>query len=234
MSIALNGGLAEVGGIQLTFPNVTSAGGTTVCVTTPCPPDLTPDSGFRIFGLGGQSTCDDINTAASFTGPVEVCIRYDDTSVTLLENTFTLRRRNPVPRGPEWTDITTSLDTAGNIICGDTDTFSIFTVQAPAPVGGPPAVGGIVELRANADAPAPEPQSSSAHAAPAAGLCCPSCRGGCGRTHVSRLVRQEALVVVGPRLCAWAGQVSTGLACYAEAEVKSHCGTHKGDGPEEG
>ncbi len=37
-----------------------------------------------------------------------------------------------------------------------------------------------------------------------------------------------------PRRClGWAG-VNGGLACYAEAQIETHCGTHKGEGPKEG
>ena len=47
-----------------------------------------------------------------------------------------------MPPGPPWTDLTNqTVDPDNNIICGDTDTLSVFAIQLPAP-----AVGGIAEV----------------------------------------------------------------------------------------
>ena len=163
--VPLNG-WPNIGGLRVCFSTVTSAGNTTVVATSPCPPGLASDTDFVIWGLGGQSTCYHLNTTASFSGLVEVCIKYDESGLTpRRQSNLTLKHKNPVPPGPPWTDITTSLDTVNDIICADTDTFSIFTVQAPTPVGG------IVELAAgSSDSAAAGPGSSALPYATIAGV----------------------------------------------------------------
>jgi len=111
-------GSATVG---LTFGSVTGAGETTVNVIDPLtdPDAVPPPSGFT---LGDSPIYYEIETTASFTGPVEVCFNY--TGVDLGAGT---------PRlfhfvGGVWTDITTSLDVVNHIICGVTTSFSPFAI----------------------------------------------------------------------------------------------------------
>ena len=111
-------GSATVG---LTFGSVTGAGETTVNVIDPLtdPDAVPPPSGFT---LGDSPIYYEIETTASFTGPVEVCFNY--TGIDLGAGT---------PRlfhfvGGVWTDITTSLDEANHIICGVTTSFSPFAI----------------------------------------------------------------------------------------------------------
>ncbi len=146
--VPMNGGLGETGGLETCFSNVTEAGITTVIVSTPCPPGLEPDTGFQIWGLEGERTCYDINTTATFTPPVRVCIKYDPAGLTLeQQRDLTPKRKNPVPPGPTWTTLANiTVDTDNFIICGDSDTLSIFTLQLPAP-----AVGGIAEVMTDRD-----------------------------------------------------------------------------------
>jgi Tol biopolymer transport system component len=132
--VSLNGGLGVVGGIEVTFSEVTAAGNTTVATTSGGPP---PPTGLKIVGTGGQPVYYDFNTTASFSGPVTVCIRYDESQVAGPEANLKLMQRDG-----GFVNITTSVDTANNIVCGTTAHMSIFIVaEAYA------AVGGMVEMQ---------------------------------------------------------------------------------------
>ncbi len=61
-----------------------------------------------------------------FAGPVEVCINYSD---LLVENESMLRLFHY--EDPAWLDITSSLDTTNDTICGLTSSFSPFAIFEP-------------------------------------------------------------------------------------------------------
>lgn len=107
--------------VGLTFTSVTGSGETTVTVIDPTtdPAAEPPPSGFT---LGDSPVYYEIETTASFTGPVEVCFNY--TGVNL--GTGTPRLFHFV--GGVWTDITTSVDTVNSVICGTTTSFSPFAI----------------------------------------------------------------------------------------------------------
>jgi hypothetical protein len=110
--------------VALTFSNVSASGVTTVTTST-MPPE--PPTGFEVLG-----TFYDIETSAEFNGSVEVCLDYDDSGLTPeQENALQLMHWD----GSAWGDITTVLDTVGNVICGETSSFSVFAVlqQLPHP-----------------------------------------------------------------------------------------------------
>jgi hypothetical protein len=65
----------------------------------------------------------DVNTTATFTGPVEVCLTYDDAGIA---NEAALRLLHE--EGGGFVDRTTSLDTAANRICGEVASLSLFVV----------------------------------------------------------------------------------------------------------
>jgi hypothetical protein len=111
-------GSATVG---LTFTSVTGGGETTVNVIDPTtdPDAVPPPSGFT---LGDSPIYYEIETTASFTGPVDVCFNY--TGIDL--GTGTPRLFHYV--GGVWTDITTSVDPVNHIICGTTTSFSPFAI----------------------------------------------------------------------------------------------------------
>jgi hypothetical protein len=111
-------GSATVG---LTFTSVTGGGETTVNVIDPTtdPDAVPPPSGFT---LGDSPIYYEIETTASFTGPVDVCFNY--TGIDL--GTGTPRLFHFV--GGVWTDITTSVDPVNHIICGTTTSFSPFAI----------------------------------------------------------------------------------------------------------
>ena len=137
VSVPLNGGTEALAGIDVTFSEVTDEGSTTVVTTTAGPP---PPTGFKIVGLAELPLYFDINTDTSYSGDLTVCVRYDETQVAGQEANLKLMQRVD-----GFVDITTSVDTANNIICGTTTGFSIFVVAEP--LAGPPVVGGMVEMQ---------------------------------------------------------------------------------------
>jgi len=109
--------------VAITFPAVTTAGTTTLTTSQDGPQ---PISGFQ---LGDPPTYYEISTTATFTGQVTVCVSY--AGVTFAdENALRLQHFNISDY--RWEDITTSLDTLADVICGQTSSFSPFAVfQAP-------------------------------------------------------------------------------------------------------
>ena len=105
--------------VTVTFAQVTAAGDTTATTsgTGPVPPTG--------FSLGTPTVYYEIATTATFTGTVTVCIDYDDQFVS--EAGLNLFHHD----GADWTDVTTSLDTVGNEICGEVAGFSPFLVALP-------------------------------------------------------------------------------------------------------
>ena len=111
----------------VTFSDVSSSG-TTTLTTSSAPPSgaSTPPSGFQI---GDDPVYYDLSTTASFTGPVELCFDYSNTSLAGISNEDRLRLFHFV--SSSWTDITTSVDTGTQTICGSTSSFSPFAIFTP-------------------------------------------------------------------------------------------------------
>ena len=126
--VDLSGGIASVGGITLGFSTVLVGGTTTVVESGSGPP---PPTGFRIVGIAGQDPRFwDINTTAQYTGPISVCIHYDEDQIQGNNESSIKLVHYPDDSGqPE--DITTSLDTTSNIICGTAYSLSPFAVVEP-------------------------------------------------------------------------------------------------------
>jgi len=145
VSVPLNGGTGLLGGIDFTFSEVASGGSTSVITTTTGPP---PPTGFKIVGLSELPLYFDINTDASYSGELTVCIRYDESQVAGPESNLKLMQRVD-----GFDDITTSVDTANDIICGTTTHLSVFVVAEPLATPTPTptptrphGVGGTVKL----------------------------------------------------------------------------------------
>jgi probable HAF family extracellular repeat protein len=129
--------------LELTFDNVTSGGETTVTSGVigggsgpPAP------GGFR---LGNPPTYYDVATTATFSGSVTLCFNYSRASYGNENQLKLLHHENGT-----WTDVTTSLDTTNDVICGTVTSLSPFLVAeenaapivtaiwlpaAPVPVG---------------------------------------------------------------------------------------------------
>lgn len=129
--------------VSLDFSNVTTAGTTTLTSGTVGQGGGPPAPGG--FRLGNPPTYYDVHTTATFDGSVELCFDYSGASYGNENNLKLLHYENSV-----WTDVTTSLDTAANIICGSVTSLSPFLVAeanvapvvtslglpaAPVPVG---------------------------------------------------------------------------------------------------
>lgn len=120
VSVALRGGTAVAGGVQVTYSSVTAPGDTTATTSSTGP---TLPAGFQ---LGQPATYYDITTTARFNPPVEVCINYTGISFSLTP--MLLHYENG-----SWVDRTTSVDTANKTICGIVNSLSPFViVQSPA------------------------------------------------------------------------------------------------------
>jgi hypothetical protein len=143
VSVPLNGGTEAFAGMNVTFSSVTSGGTTSVVTTTTGPP---PPTGFKIVGLAELPLYFDINTDASYSGDLTVCARYDETQVAGPEEDLKLIQ---LVDG-DYVDVTESVDTASNIICGTTSHLSIFVVTEPIII----SVGGIIEMQVGESASA--------------------------------------------------------------------------------
>jgi N-acetylneuraminic acid mutarotase len=111
--------------LTLTFDSVTQAGQSHLTTSTTGP---SSPSG---FALGDPPTYIDLSTSAGFTGSVEICIDYSSFSYT---NETLLRLFHF--DDPAWIDVTTSLDTVANVICGNTTSFSPFAIFEPIESSG--------------------------------------------------------------------------------------------------
>lgn len=107
--------------VALTFDNVVQPGDTTLTTTSAGPPVPTA------FRLGNPPKYYDIITTAVFSGLVTVCISYGGATFA---NESALRLLHFGDNG--WEDVTTSLDTGADIICGRVSSLSPFAVVGPA------------------------------------------------------------------------------------------------------
>ena len=124
----------DAGSIELTFDNVTADGSTFVTGSTATEP---PPTGFQlVVPLAGEGFFFfDVNTDASFTGKVTVCVTYDDSGLSLADEfSLQLQQKIEVPPGSGtfvFVNRTTSRDPTINEICGTANTLSIWAVLLP-------------------------------------------------------------------------------------------------------
>jgi hypothetical protein len=109
-------------GIVVTFEQVLQGGATEVTSTQIGPP---PPTGYVIVPLGSPVFYD-LSTTAEYAGNITVCIGYDDSGVGLQEPWLTIWHGQGDP--VQWANVTASLDTDSNIICGVTSTLSPIVV----------------------------------------------------------------------------------------------------------
>jgi len=107
-------------GLTVTFGTVSTAGTTALTIVTSGP---APPTSFR---LGTLQVYYDVNTTAMFSGPITVCFTDDNTQFSR-ENALKLFHYS----SSAWTNVTTTLDTTGNVICGTTTSLSTFVVVEP-------------------------------------------------------------------------------------------------------
>ena len=102
--------------VTVTFSIVSGEGVTTI-MRDDDPPDV--PTGFKF-----DYDFYELNTTAQTTGPVTICISYDDADVPEGDAEEQLAILHYSDALQAWEDITTSRDPAGNVVCGQTDTLS--------------------------------------------------------------------------------------------------------------
>jgi hypothetical protein len=108
--------------LTLTFNSVTGSG-TTEATTSDTGPN--PPTGFQ---LGAPPLYYEITTTATYTGPIQISITYDETRFT---NEANLRLLQWDVGTSTWLNVTLSLDTTNNIIYGQVSHLSMFAVMQP-------------------------------------------------------------------------------------------------------
>jgi hypothetical protein len=112
----------------VTFTSVTGEGATIDTLeAAPC--------GSLPSGISAIGVTHHITTTATYTGPVTIGIRYDDSGITN-ENELRLFHCD----GSSWHDVTTSVDAVNNIIYGQDTTLSWWQVGGPGGAGGAASV----------------------------------------------------------------------------------------------
>jgi len=116
--------------VQVTFDNVTSEGNTTLEVTESGPP--VPGQ----FVVGDPATYYHIKTTATYGDSITLCFEYDDTALPGAEDSLYILHYDTTLVPSDYVDITVSLDTLANVICGRSATLSPFIFAVPNPASG--------------------------------------------------------------------------------------------------
>jgi outer membrane protein assembly factor BamB len=109
--------------VTVTFELVTEAGLTNLSTSAEGPPLTT---GFK---LGYPPVYYDLTTTAGYSGQIEVCINYSGVSFVNEED---LQLFHYDDSSNTWIDVTSSLDTDNNIICGIVTSLSLFAIFEPS------------------------------------------------------------------------------------------------------
>jgi hypothetical protein len=122
--------------VTLTFDNVTGAGSTTMDTSSTGPP---VSGGFTV---ADPPTYYDIETTATFTDSIDICIQYDEDAFAGGEINAAILHFDTTLVPDDWVDVTTDVDTVSNIVCGRVGGLSPFVLAsrvATAVTGaGPP------------------------------------------------------------------------------------------------
>ena len=110
--------------VSLTFPDVTVSGTTSMTVSDTGEP---VPSGFQ---LALPATYFDISTTAEFVPPITVCVSYAGMTFSYSGGIQLWHYDSSLPG---WDDITTEIRTSEEMVCGETDTLSPFTIGEPTP-----------------------------------------------------------------------------------------------------
>jgi len=102
--------------VTLTFEMVTSEGNTSVTSSETGPP--LPGS----YAVGDSTSYLSLSTTAGYAGEIEICIEYDESQITVREDSVVVLHYDETLIPPAWVDITTSVDTVLNVACGVTTT----------------------------------------------------------------------------------------------------------------
>ncbi len=110
--------------VTVGFSSVSGAGNTNLKIV-PADGSLPENLDYAVFGEQEQY---EITTTAMYDGQVEVCINYDDMD---MPGSLESRLRMYHFDGSLWSDITSTLDTNANTLCGITTTLSPFLPGLP-------------------------------------------------------------------------------------------------------
>lgn len=116
--------------VEVTFDNVTTQGNTSLDLQDTGP------GGPGGFLIGDSPVYYELSTTATFVESITVCITYDEADIPGDEEDLVLWHYDTSLPTPDWVDITTSLDTGANVICGRTDHLSPFVLAVPDPASG--------------------------------------------------------------------------------------------------
>ena len=108
--------------VNLNFTSVTTSGTIEVTSTTGPGADVAVANGAGYSTVPGTSF--DITNSAVTSGLITVCIAYNPVNITVAENLLRLLHNN----GTAWEDITTSVDTVNDRVCGQTASLSPFVI----------------------------------------------------------------------------------------------------------
>lgn len=84
-----------------------------------------------------------INTTATYDGLIEICVIYDDAGLSSQEEDFLSLL---LYHDDEWTNMTTSLNSTTNTICGTTPTLSVATIAVPRTDCGDANNDGVISI----------------------------------------------------------------------------------------
>jgi hypothetical protein len=108
--------------LTLTFDQIDVAGNTMLSTSGTC-------SGVSgSFNLSDPPVCYDVTTDATFTGNIQVCVQYDENAIAGAEANVRLAHWDDMLLPPDWVDVTISVDTDLNIVCGEVSHLSPFVV----------------------------------------------------------------------------------------------------------
>jgi hypothetical protein len=113
----------------VTFDEVEDEGLTTI-IRDDDPPEL--PVGYEVCGEFYE-----ITTTADIEGPISVCMTYEDEDVPPGTAEEDLTILHYVEDGDYWQDITVSVDTENNVVCGETESLSVFTLSGLRPASFP-------------------------------------------------------------------------------------------------
>ena len=103
--------------VTLTFTDVTQPGDTSLATSATGP---APPGGFQ---LGTPALYYEVTTTAAYTGSITICIHYANAMFTDTANLHLLHYESGA-----WVDVTTSNDTANQVICGSVASLSPFLI----------------------------------------------------------------------------------------------------------
>jgi hypothetical protein len=188
--VNLENGDTVVGGLTLSYDNVTSSGGT-IQIAQPQAGLPPPTPNFKIVtdtGTLGAFIWDLVDTA-SFTGNVTICVKYPTADrplapyMTFVHYSATHTCQDVHGVTTNWCPLAPSTMTnpSQNIICGVTDSFSPFALWEP--VSAPPALTVPAPIVVEATGPAGAAVTYAATATDAVdGALTPSCAPSAGST----------------------------------------------------